>query len=69
LREMETLATGRCIVCGRLIEIEEFSPPEDDDYYDYEEEKARQKKVLFCQICEAKLRREADEAQKNPKPM
>lgn len=64
------MATGRCIMCGRMLEIEEFQPSSDDDYYEeYEDEKTKRKSVLFCQICEAKLRHEADEAQRNPKPM
>ncbi|MGB9802373.1 hypothetical protein [Desulfofundulus sp.] len=57
----------RCIMCGRIIEIEQFNP---DPYDDYEDEDLKPKKsILICQLCEAKLRHEADEAQKNPKPM
>ncbi|RKO67212.1 hypothetical protein D7024_09780 [Desulfofundulus salinus] len=59
---------GRCIMCGRLVEVEEFNP---DSYDDYEDEDLQPKKssILICQLCQAKLRHEADEAQKIPKPM
>ncbi|WP_353928779.1 hypothetical protein [Desulfofundulus kuznetsovii] len=50
-----------------MIEVEEFNP---DSYDDYEDEDLQPKKsILICQLCEAKLRHEADEAQKIPKPM
>ncbi|WP_243113751.1 hypothetical protein [Desulfofundulus salinus] len=55
-------------MCGRLVEVEEFNP---DSYDDYEDEDLQPKKssILICQLCQAKLRHEADEAQKIPKPM
>lgn len=58
--------TIRCIMCGKIIEVEEFNPT--DPYEDEEEERPR-KKVLFCQFCEAKLKKEAEGQQKTPKPM
>lgn len=58
----------RCIMCGRKVKLEEFHLDPYDDYLD-EDEMPRKKSVLVCQLCEAKLRHEADEAQKEPKPM
>lgn len=59
---------ARCIMCGREIEAEEkFEPDPFDD--DFDDELPQKKSVLICQLCQAKLRHEADEAQKNPKPM
>ena len=55
-------------MCGRLIEQEDFpKDPFDED----EEEEIRQKKrsLQVCQLCQAKLKHEADESQKVPKPM
>lgn len=62
---------GRCIMCGRMVEVEQFHPDPEDDYYEEEEKELARKKspLLICQFCEAKLRHEADESQKNPKPL
>ncbi|MGQ9825570.1 MAG: hypothetical protein ACUVSK_11380 [Desulfotomaculales bacterium] len=60
------LLKTRCLLCGRIIEVEEFK----GDLFDEEEDEGQKKKPLqICQICQAKLRHEADEAQKVPKPM
>ncbi|WP_159426182.1 hypothetical protein [Desulfolucanica intricata] len=53
----------RCIMCGKVFEVEDKKDP-------YEEEEDMPKKTpSFCQMCEAKLRHEADQSQKIPKPM
>ncbi|MCL6478341.1 MAG: hypothetical protein K6T65_07980 [Peptococcaceae bacterium] len=54
-----------CMMCGRVVEIEEFKP----DPYDEEDDVPVKKSVVFCQICEAKIRNESDKAQRVPKPM
>ncbi|MFZ5634167.1 MAG: hypothetical protein ACOY40_15095 [Bacillota bacterium] len=54
-----------CMMCGRVVEIEEFKP----DPYDDEDDVPAKKSVVFCQICEAKIRKESDKSQKVPKPM
>lgn len=55
----------RCILCGRpFVPEEELTPREDED-----ELLAPRKTVSVCQLCQAKLKHEADEAQKLPKPM
>jgi hypothetical protein len=53
------------MMCGRVVELEEFKP----DPYDDDEEIQKKKPIVFCQICEAKIRNESDNAQKIPKPM
>lgn len=55
-----------CMVCGRRIEIVEHkSDPFDDD----EDELPVKKSVMFCQICEAKIKDESDKKKKEIKPM
>ncbi len=55
-----------CMVCGRRIEIEEHKP----DLFDEDEDELPVKKmVMFCQVCEAKIKDESDKKQKEPKPM
>lgn len=54
-----------CMMCGRVVEIEEFKPdPCDDD-----DDLPVKKSVVFCQMCVAKIRNESDNSQKTPKPM
>lgn len=55
----------RCMLCGRVMESEEFTA---DPYAD-EEDLPKKRTLQVCQICQAKLKREADESQKIPKPM
>ncbi len=58
----------RCIICGRIIEVEE--EPKKDDFWDDEDDfipKPKKKTTGFCQLCEAKLRKESDDAAKGPK--
>lgn len=56
-----------CMMCGRVIEIEEFKkdPYDDDD----EDEVPVKKTLCYCVICEAKIKNESDPAKKAPKPM
>lgn len=55
----------RCILCGRkFVPDEELTPQDDED-----ELLTPRKTVSVCQLCQAKLKHEADEAQKLPKPM
>lgn len=53
------------MMCGRVVEIEEFKP----DPYDDDDDLPVKKPVVFCQMCEAKIRNESDHSQKAPKPM
>lgn len=56
----------RCMLCGRVIEIEEFKSEllDEDD-----EDMLKKRSLQVCQFCQAKLKREADDSQKAPKPM
>jgi len=54
----------RCMLCGRLFVPEEMAPHDDEDEF-----MTPPKTVSVCQLCQAKLKHEADEAQKLPKPM
>lgn len=56
----------RCIMCGRMFEPDEGGVNTGSFW---EEDDKPKKSPVFCQICEAKLKHEADQAQKNPKPM
>jgi hypothetical protein len=53
------------MLCGRLFAVEEAAP----DPYDDDEDDIPKKSVSVCLLCQAKLRHEADESQKSPKPM
>lgn len=55
----------RCMLCGRVIEIEEFPA----DPYEDKEDLSKKRSLQVCQLCQAKLKHEADESQKVPKPM
>jgi hypothetical protein len=62
----------RCMLCGKIIEEELVTKPDplDDDYDDeYEDELPKKKPLAVCLMCQAKLKHEADESQKIPKPM
>jgi len=54
------------MLCGRPIKDEFINPnPIDDE----DDEMPKKKPMLVCLMCEAKLKHEADEAQKIPKPI
>jgi len=58
---------NRCMLCGRKIEPEE---PKKSNPYNNEEDRPKKKSSIgVCTFCQAKLKHEADEAQKIPKPM
>ena len=58
----------RCILCGKKFEIEEMTLTTEEES---EEDifTVPKKPVTVCPLCQAKLKREADESQKVPKPM
>lgn len=57
----------RCIMCGRVIEDEASNNSLWDDEDDFIPKP--KKSVSFCQLCEAKLRKESDDRIKGSKPM
>jgi hypothetical protein len=61
------MAQKKCIMCGRLFDPDQIAEDNKNPYLD--DEDVPRKSPSFCQLCEAKIRHEADDAQKNPKPM
>lgn len=61
------MAQKKCIMCGRLFDPDLVATNNKNPYLD--EDDIPKKSPSFCQLCEAKIRHEADDAQKNPKPM
>ncbi|MBO8128013.1 MAG: hypothetical protein H0Z39_02270 [Peptococcaceae bacterium] len=57
----------RCILCGRKFISDDMCCEDDDDLFVVPDKKKKSTDV--CVMCQAKLKREADENQKNPKPM
>ena len=57
-----------CNICGKPIVIEE-DPKKDDLWADDFIPQPKKKLTFFCQLCEAKLRKEADDIQKPRKPI
>jgi len=56
----------RCILCGRKFVVEDMSATtEDDDLFTPEPKK----NVSICELCQNKLRHEADKTQKPTKPV
>jgi rRNA maturation endonuclease Nob1 len=56
----------RCMLCGRVFEIEALSEiAPQDKFLDPPPKKSR----AFCPMCEAKIKKEAEDTQKEPKPM
>ncbi|MBM7854080.1 hypothetical protein JOC37_000452 [Desulfohalotomaculum tongense] len=58
----------RCLMCGKLLEKEEEQ--KNDHWWDDEDDfipKPKKKTASFCQMCEAKLRKESDDAHKGPR--
>jgi len=58
------MAQVRCIICGRVIEEAVLPRPDEDD-----EDMPVKKPMMICPSCQAKLRHEADDSQKVPKPV
>lgn len=56
----------RCMLCGKPIEEELVST---ELYDDEDDEMPKKKPLSVCLMCQAKLKHEADESQKIPKPM
>ena len=55
------------MLCGRKIEPEE--PKKPSPYADEEDRPKKKSSMEVCTFCQAKLKHEADELQKIPKPM
>ncbi|RJX19174.1 MAG: hypothetical protein C4570_05635 [Ammonifex sp.] len=57
----------RCMLCGRKFQTESL----EDEFLEKEEDifSTPKKPSSVCPLCQAKLRHEAEDAQKNPKPV
>ncbi|NLA11013.1 MAG: hypothetical protein GX883_02695 [Firmicutes bacterium] len=55
-----------CIICGRAFEVKVLAEsPLVEDFFGGPPEKS----TSFCPICEARIRKEAGDTQKDPKPI
>jgi len=61
------MAEKKCIMCGRLFDPDQIVEKNKNPYLD--EDDLPPKSPSFCQLCEAKIRNEADDSRKNPKPI
>ncbi len=55
----------RCMLCSKPIEEEIVSP----DPFDDEDDMPQKKPMVVCLMCQAKLKHEADDSQKIPRPV
>jgi len=58
----------RCMLCGKLFEEEVVNADQFEDD-DEDDDMSIKKSSVFCLMCQAKLKHEADNSQKLPKPM
>jgi NAD-dependent SIR2 family protein deacetylase len=56
---------SRCMLCGKVFETE---PTVEASLWS-DEERQRKSTLSVCPLCQAKVKKEADDAQKLPKPM
>ncbi|OPY57346.1 MAG: hypothetical protein A4E55_01742 [Pelotomaculum sp. PtaU1.Bin035] len=56
---------NRCMLCGKPIEEEILNT----DPFDDDDDMFQKKPAAICIMCQAKLKNEADNTQKYPKPM
>lgn len=63
---MSDKSQKQCIICGRSFEVKVLDEsPLVEGFYGGPPEKS----TSFCPVCEARIRKEAGETQKDPKPM
>lgn len=55
----------RCILCGRKFVVEDVCADCEDDLFTTEPKKS----VSVCELCQKKLKHEADKSQKPTKPV
>ncbi|MCL2338245.1 MAG: hypothetical protein FWC60_12605 [Firmicutes bacterium] len=61
------MAEKKCIMCGRLFDPDQVPPDNKNPYLD--DDDMPKKAPSFCQMCEAKIRYEADDSKRGAKPM
>lgn len=62
------MAEKKCIMCGRLFDPDQMAQDNKNPYLD-DDDDIPKKVPSFCQLCEAKIRYEADDSKKAAKPM
>lgn len=55
-----------CTLCGRVFIFEDLAT---DSYDNDEEDITLRRSIVFCQLCEARIKKESDQSQKIPKPI
>jgi len=63
------MATKKCIMCGKLFDPDLVAVDNKNPYLDDDDEDMPKKSPSFCQICEAKIRHEADDTRKVARPI
>lgn len=59
------MSLKKCIMCGKSFDPDQINQENINPYLDDEDQP--KKSPSFCQLCEAKIRYESDEAHKNPR--
>jgi len=57
----------KCIMCGRVFDPDQVIDLNKNPYID--DDDLPKKIPSFCQLCEAKIRHEADDSKRSPKPV
>jgi len=63
------MATKKCIMCGKIFDPDHVAVDNTNPYLDDDDEDMPKKSPSFCQICEAKIRHEADDTRKGTRPI
>jgi len=56
-------------MCGKMFDPDQVAVNNKNPYLDDDDEDMPKKSPSFCQICEAKIRHEADDTRKGAKPI
>ncbi|KAF1084663.1 hypothetical protein SPSYN_02441 [Sporotomaculum syntrophicum] len=63
------MAMKKCIMCGKMFDPDQIVVESKNPFLDDDDEDMPKKTPSFCQMCEAKIRHEADDTRKGTKPM
>ncbi len=63
------MAIKKCIMCGKMFDPDQITAENKNPFFDDDDEDMPKKAPSFCQICEAKIRHEADDTRKGAKPI
>lgn len=59
----------KCIMCGKMFDPYQVAVENRNPFLDDDDEDMPKKTPSFCQLCEAKIRHEADDTRKVAKPI